>query len=91
MTQVATIICILLHVFWTAGDNVKFNFPMAFSTTLLCWGLLEFKDAYQRSGQLDHMYDSIRWPLEYFVKCHTGNNELYVQVRECFGKECFEL
>ncbi|PVD35339.1 hypothetical protein C0Q70_02299 [Pomacea canaliculata] len=65
---------------YDAGDNVKFNFPMAFSTTMLCWSLLEFKDAYEKAGQLDYMYDSIRWPLEYFIKCHTGPNELYVQV-----------
>ncbi|XP_025082994.1 uncharacterized protein LOC112557393 isoform X1 [Pomacea canaliculata] len=65
---------------YDAGDNVKFNFPMAFSTTVLCWSLLEFKDAYEKAGQLDYMYDSIRWPLEYFIKCHTGPNELYVQV-----------
>ncbi|XP_025083452.1 uncharacterized protein LOC112557675 [Pomacea canaliculata] len=65
---------------YDAGDNVKFNFPMAFSTTVLCWSLLEFKDAYDKAGQLDYMYDSIRWPLEYFIKCHTGPNELYVQV-----------
>ena len=64
-----------------AGDNVKFNFPMTFSTTLLCWSLLEFPEAYNKSGQLDYMYDSIRWSLEYFVKCHTADNELYVQVR----------
>ena len=60
---------------------MKFNFPMAFSTTLLCWSLLEFPEAYNKSGQLDYMYDSIRWPLEYFVKCHTADNELYVQVK----------
>ena len=61
---------------------MKFNFPMAFSTTLLCWSLLEFPEAYSKSGQLDYMYDSIRWPLEYFVKCHTKPEEIYVQVSQ---------
>ncbi|KAK7093553.1 uncharacterized protein [Littorina saxatilis] len=65
---------------YDAGDNVKFNFPMAFSTTVLCWSLLEFPQAYSKTGQLDHMYDSIRWPLEYFIKCHTKPEEIYVQV-----------
>lgn len=63
-----------------AGDHVKFGFPMAASTTLLAWGLLEYKDAYEQSGQLEYMYDCIRWPLEWMLKCHTGHNELYVQV-----------
>ena len=53
---------------------------MAASTTLLAWGLLEYKDAYEQSGQLEYMYDCIRWPLEWMLKCHTGHNELYVQV-----------
>lgn len=65
---------------YDAGDHIKFGFPMASSTTLLAWGLLEYKDAYEHSGQLDNMYDCIRWPLEWMLKCHTGPNELYVQV-----------
>ena len=65
-----------------AGDNVKFGFPMAASTTLLEWGLLKYKDAYKASGQLDKMYDCVRWPLEWLLKCHTGDDELYIQV-EC--------
>nr|KAG5691510.1 hypothetical protein BaRGS_017723 [Batillaria attramentaria] len=65
---------------YDAGDNIKFNYPMAFSTTVLCWSLLEFRDAYSQAGQLENMYDTIRWTLEYFVKCHTKPNELYVQV-----------
>nr|XP_011421782.2 endoglucanase E-4 [Crassostrea gigas] len=65
---------------YDAGDNIKFGFPMAASTTLLTWGLLRYKDAYQHSGQLEHMYSCIRWPLEWMLKCHTAPNELYVQV-----------
>lgn len=56
---------------------------MAASTTLLTWGLLRYKDAYQHSGQLEHMYSCIRWPLEWMLKCHTAPNELYVQVLHC--------
>ncbi|ESO99347.1 hypothetical protein LOTGIDRAFT_113640, partial [Lottia gigantea] len=65
---------------YDAGDNVKFNFPMAWSTTVLTWGLIQWKDAYEKTGQLNHMYDSIKWPLDYLLKCHTKSNELYVQV-----------
>lgn len=53
---------------------------MAATTTILSWGLLRYKDAYTHSGQLDNMYDCIRWSLEWLLKCHTGTNELYVQV-----------
>ena len=63
-----------------AGDHVKFNLPMAYSVTELAWGILKFKDAYESAGQLDYMYDSIRWPLDYLLKCHSENNVLYGQV-----------
>lgn len=72
---------VALHfISFQGGDSVKFGFPMAASTTLLGWGLLQYSDAYRSSGQLNAMYDCIRWPLEWFIKCHTGDNELYVQV-----------
>ncbi|ESO99345.1 hypothetical protein LOTGIDRAFT_158430 [Lottia gigantea] len=38
---------------YDAGDNVKFNFPMAWSTTVLTWGLIQWKDAYENAGELD--------------------------------------
>ena len=68
------------HTFFLAGDHVKFNFPMAWSTTVLAWGLLEFPEGYTASGQLSRMLDSIKWPLDYFIKCHVEPNTLYGQV-----------
>ncbi|XP_060066785.1 endoglucanase E-4-like [Ylistrum balloti] len=65
---------------YDAGDHIKFGFPMAGSVSMLAWGLIEFKDAYAAAGQLDYMYDCIRWPLEWLMKAHTSRNELYVQV-----------
>ncbi|XP_067659684.1 uncharacterized protein [Haliotis asinina] len=66
---------------YDAGDHMKFNFPMGASVTLLTWGMLKFKDAYVSSGQLDHMYSCIKWPLDYFLKCwEPSRQELYVQV-----------
>ncbi|XP_041378065.1 endoglucanase E-4-like [Gigantopelta aegis] len=62
---------------YDAGDFVKFNFPMAFSTTTLLWGLIKFKDGYVASGELANMYDSIRWPLDYFIKCWDEQNKVY--------------
>ncbi|XP_041377751.1 uncharacterized protein LOC121390096 isoform X2 [Gigantopelta aegis] len=62
---------------YDAGDFVKFNLPMAFSTTTLLWGLIRFKDGYVASGELANMYDSIRWPLDYFIKCWDDQNTVY--------------
>nr|BAF38757.1 cellulase [Corbicula japonica] len=66
---------------YDAGDHVKFNLPMAFSTWVLEYGMLKFKDGYQAAGQLDMACDMIKWPLEYFLKCWVPeSNTLYVQV-----------
>ncbi|XP_045161141.2 endoglucanase E-4-like [Mercenaria mercenaria] len=66
---------------YDAGDHVKFNMPMAFSTWVLGWGMLKFKVGYEAAGQLDMACDMLKWPLEYFLKCWVPNeNTLYVQV-----------
>lgn len=65
--------------FYIAGDYVKFNFPMAVSTSFLTWGLNQWAPAYVISGQYNYMLDSIKWPLDYFLKCWR-NTLLYVQV-----------
>lgn len=69
------------HPDLVAGDHVKFNFPMAWSTTTLIWGLLEYRDAWQKSGELQNGLDCVKWPLDYFIKCHPDENTYYVQVR----------
>ncbi|MCG8347424.1 MAG: glycoside hydrolase family 9 protein, partial [Chloroflexales bacterium] len=63
-----------------AGDHVKFGFPMAASTTLLAWGAVEYPSAYQRSGQLPHLLNNLRFVNDYFIKAHVAPNELYGQV-----------
>ena len=63
-----------------AGDHVKFNFPLAYTVVVLDWGLLKFKDAYRDSGQLQWMNECVRWGLDYLLKCHVADDELYVQV-----------
>lgn len=32
----------LVGGYYDAGDNIKFSFPMAFTTTMLAWSILEF-------------------------------------------------
>ena len=67
-----------------AGDNVKFNFPMAYSVTTLAWGGIEYYDAYQKSGQLTHLSQNIKWTTDYLLNSFTndkpGEYELYAQV-----------
>ncbi|KAJ7982571.1 Endoglucanase [Quillaja saponaria] len=65
--------------YYDAGDNVKFNFPMAFTTTMLSWGTLEYG---KRMGpQLQNTREAIRWATDYLLKCATATpGKLYVGV-----------
>jgi len=55
---------------------------MAFSTTLLLWGLLRYPEAYAAAGELDNMLSCVKWPLDYFVKAHNKDDQLYVMVSD---------
>jgi len=44
---------------YDAGDHVKFNFPMAFSTTLLAWGMSTFKQGYEAAQEYDRAVDQV--------------------------------
>ncbi|MBP5492154.1 MAG: glycoside hydrolase family 9 protein [Clostridiales bacterium] len=63
-----------------AGDNVKFNLPMAYSAAMLGWSVYEDLDAYVESNQLTYALDNIRWANEYFIKCHPQDELYYYQV-----------
>jgi len=66
--------------YYDAGDNVKFNFPMAYTTTMLSWGALEYG---KRMGvtQLQSTRTAIRWATDYLLKCATATpGKLYVGV-----------
>jgi hypothetical protein len=65
--------------FYDGSALVKFNFPMAASTTTLAWSAIEFKAGYESSGNWDNLLSTLRWSLDYMLKCHSGNN-LYAQV-----------
>src|SRR5262249_11808748 len=43
-----------------AGDHIKFGFAMASSATMLAWGGVDYRQAYQQSGQLPHLLDNLK-------------------------------
>lgn len=65
---------------YDAGDHVKFNFPMAFSATMLAWGGIDFAAGYNASGQMKYLKSNLRFVNDYFIRCHTAPNELYGQL-----------
>ncbi|KAF5280194.1 hypothetical protein FQA39_LY18111 [Lamprigera yunnana] len=66
--------------YYDASDFVKFGFTMAFTMTLLSWGLLSYEDAYKKADQHQHALNAIKWASDYFIKCHVSPSEFYGQV-----------
>ncbi|THG16960.1 hypothetical protein TEA_010494 [Camellia sinensis var. sinensis] len=83
-----------LHVdlvggYYDAGDNVKFHFPMAYTTTMLAWGVLEFGEF--MSSDLQHAHEAIRWATDYFLKATSVPGVVYAQVGDPYGDHnCWE-
>jgi len=66
---------------YDAGDHVKFGYPMAGALTMLLWGMDRFKQGYVDANQLDSMYDTVKWGLDYIVKAWDPNTQqLVIQV-----------
>ncbi|GER43660.1 endoglucanase 1 [Striga asiatica] len=65
--------------YYDAGDNVKFGLPMAFTTTLLAWSVIEFGNSMR--SQVGPAKDAVRWGTDYLLKAATAERDaLYVQV-----------
>jgi len=66
--------------FFDAGDHVKFGLPMAFSMTMLAWGLADYRQAYTSSGQLQALLSNLRWGTDWLIRAHPAPHVLYGQV-----------
>ncbi|KAL6527594.1 hypothetical protein OROMI_029405 [Orobanche minor] len=68
----------LVGGYYDAGDNVKFGFPMAFTTTMLSWSVIEFGGLMK--GELGLAKDAIRWATDYLLKATAHPDTIFVQV-----------
>ncbi|XVF45375.1 hypothetical protein PTKIN_Ptkin02bG0200800 [Pterospermum kingtungense] len=69
----------LVGGYYDAGDNVKFGFPMAFTTTMLAWSVIEFGDL-MPPNELRNAQVAIRWATDYLLKTVSQPNRIFVQV-----------
>jgi len=60
--------------YYDAGDYIKFGLPMAASMTMLGWSVVEYRTAYENSGQLDEVLNTIKWGTDYILKAHVTEN-----------------
>nr|QCQ73725.1 endo-(1,4)-beta-D-glucanase [Litchi chinensis] len=70
----------LVGGYYDAGDNVKFGLPMAFTITMLSWGMIQYGQEISDAGEYDHALEAIKWGTDYFIKAHTHPNVLWVEV-----------
>ncbi|OIW08766.1 hypothetical protein TanjilG_16347 [Lupinus angustifolius] len=66
--------------YYDAGDNVKFHFPMAFTTTMLAWSVIEFGG--KMDSDLQHALEAVRWGSDYFLKATNKEDSIVAQVGE---------
>ncbi|HEY9768319.1 MAG TPA: glycoside hydrolase family 9 protein [Coleofasciculaceae cyanobacterium] len=71
--------------YYDAGDHIIFAQPFAFSMTMLSWGGVDYREAYQQSGQLDELLKTVKWGTDWFLKAHEIDSSgktarLWVQV-----------
>lgn len=55
--------------FHDAGDHVKFGLPEAYAASVVSWGYYEFRQAYEETGQDDHVETICRHFCDYFMRC----------------------
>ncbi|KAG8652815.1 endoglucanase 4 [Manihot esculenta] len=79
----------LVGGYYDAGDNVKFNFPMAFSTTMLSWSVIEFGKFMGPDQQ--HALEAIQWATDYFLKATSIPGFVFAQVGDPYADHnCWE-
>ena len=70
---------------YDAGDHMKFGFPLAFTATVLSWGILEYGDQMEAVNQLEPAQESLKWIMDYLINAHPSENVLYIQVLIVFN------
>ncbi|KAG2624395.1 hypothetical protein PVAP13_3KG126800 [Panicum virgatum] len=66
--------------YYDSGDNVKFGLPMAFTVTMLAWGVVEYARPLAAAGELRNALAAVRWGADYLARAHAAEETLYVQV-----------
>ncbi len=78
-----------------AGDTLKFSLTIAYSTTMLNWGIVEFGDSYVGVGGYDR--EQIRYALDYLINAYDqgadlnspSDDKIYYQVGDISADHSF--
>ena len=62
---------------YDAGDHVKFNLPMAYSASMLAWGLYQYGDGVEKIGQYEIYQNNLEYVLDYLADCDLGDEAVF--------------
>ncbi len=62
---------------YDAGDHVKFNLPMAYSASMLAWGMYQYPEGLEKTGQMDLYVNNLTFVLDYLAACDEGDTAVY--------------
>ncbi|XP_026458802.1 endoglucanase 4-like [Papaver somniferum] len=73
----------LVGGYYDAGDNMKFNFPMKFSTTMLAYSVIKFGKLI--GTKLKYALEAVHWRTNYLLKCTNSPDLIHVQVGDPYA------
>lgn len=62
---------------YDAGDHVKFNLPMSYSAAMLAWGLYQYPEGVEQSGELKNYVNNLEFVLDYLAACDLGKEAVF--------------
>ncbi|KAG2326102.1 hypothetical protein Bca52824_008830 [Brassica carinata] len=71
--------------YYDAGDNMKFGFPLAFTTTMLAWSSIEMESELKAHNESQNVLAAIKWATDYLINAHPEPNVLYGQVGDGYA------
>ncbi|KAN0040259.1 hypothetical protein ACTA71_012149 [Dictyostelium dimigraforme] len=70
--------------YFDAGDGVKFQFPMAYSMTMLSWIYLEYSGNIESCGLGSLYKEVLKWGTDFLIASHVSDNVLIGQVGDAY-------
>ena len=67
----------ILGGWYDAGDHVKFNLPMAYSASMLAWGLYQYPDGLEKTGIMQTYVNNLEFVLDYLAACDLGDEVVF--------------
>ena len=67
----------VLGGWYDAGDHVKFNLPMAYSASMLAWGLYQYPEGVEKCGEMTNYVNNLEFVLDYLAECDRGDKVVY--------------